>query len=197
MKLYYAPGACSLASHIALIAAGLPFDRVKVDLKAKTTETGEDFKALNPKGYVPALQLDDGEMLTENIAVLSYIGAQAPALFPAEGMPHWRMLETLAFISTEIHKGFKPFFNPAASEAEKDEAHKALGQRFGLMEARLGDRAFIVGEDLGVADCYLFVTLFWATEKVKLDVPEHLAAYYQRLRGHPAVTQALDEEGLA
>ena len=138
MKLYFAPGACSLASHIALNAAGLPFDRVKVDLKAKTTDAGEDFKAINPKGYVPALELDDGEVLTENIAVLSYIGGMAPALFPAEGMPHWRTLETLAFVSTELHKNFAPFFNPAADEAARDAARKTLSQRFDLIEAQLG-----------------------------------------------------------
>jgi glutathione S-transferase len=198
MKLYFSPGACSLASHIALIAGGITHDLVKVDLKAKTTDGGEDFMTINPKGYVPALGLDDGEVLTENIAVLSYLGSQAPKLFPpaSEGMIYWRTLETLAFVSTELHKNFKPFFNPKASEAEKDQARDTLTQRFGLMEARLGDRAFIVGEGLSVVDCYLFVTLFWASEKVKLALPEHLSAYYQRLRTLPAVAQALSEEGL-
>jgi glutathione S-transferase len=196
MKLYFAPGACSLASHIALNAGGLPFDRVKVDLKAKTTEAGDDFKAINPKGYVPALELDDGEVLTENVAVLSYIGSKAPALFPAEGMPHWRTLETLAFVSSELHKNFKPFFNPAASEAERDEGRKTLTQRFGLIEAQLAAHPFVIGEGLSVADCYLFITLFWADEKIKLELPERLASYYRRLRDHPAVATALTEEGL-
>lgn len=196
MKLYYAPGACSLADHIALNAAGLTFDLEKVDLKSKTTDTGQDYRAINPKGYVPALALDEGGVLTENIAILSYVGSRAPALFPADGMSHWRVLETLAFISTELHKGFKPFFNPAASDAEKDEARKTLAARFGVMEAQMGDRAFFIGESLSVADCYLFVMLFWAIEKAKLDVPPHLAAYYQRLRAHPAVAQALSKEGL-
>jgi glutathione S-transferase len=197
MKLYYTPGACSLAAHIALNAGGVAHEREKVDLKAKTTESGADFKAINPKGYVPALGLDDSTLLTENIAVLSYIGAQAPALFPREGMAHWRVLEMLAFISTELHKGFKPLFNPASSEAERDEAKKALGQRFGMADGMLGDCNFIVGDSFSVADCYLFVTLFWAREKFGLDLPEALAAYYQRLRTHPPVAQALAEEGLS
>ena len=135
MKLYFTPGACSLAAHIALNAAGLPFDR---DQGRSQGEDDRDaariIRLINPKGYVPALELDDGELLTENVAVLSYIGSKAPALFPAEGMPHWRTLETLAFISSELHKNFKPFFNPAASEAERDEARKTLSQRFGLIE---------------------------------------------------------------
>ena len=196
MKLYYAPGACSLADHIALHEAGVEFDLAKVDLKAKTTESGEDFTRINPKGYVPALELDDGETLTENIAVLSYIAALSGTLMPAAGLPHWRVLETLAFVSTELHKNFKPFFNPAASDAERDEARKLLGKRFGLMEDRLGDRAFIVGEEMSVADCYLFVMLLWA-KKQGLDVPERLSAYFERLARRPAVKLALEHEGLA
>ena len=195
MKLYYAPGACSLADHIALHEAGQTFDLVKVDLKAKTTEDGRDFTRINPKGYVPALELDDGETLTENIAVLSYIADLSGRLMPATGLAHWRVLETTAFISTEIHKSFKPFFNPKASEAEKDEARAMLTKRFGLMEARLGDRAFIVGEEMSIADCYLFVMLLWAA-KNGLEVPEHLAGYRDRLKQRPAVRLALEHEGL-
>ncbi|TVV76857.1 glutathione binding-like protein [Sphingomonas solaris] len=196
MKLYYAPGACSLATHIALNAGDLPHTLEKVDLKAKTTENGADFSAINPKGYVPALELDDGAILTENIAVLSYVGSLMPALFPAEGMARWRTLETLAFISTELHKSFKPLFNPAASEAEKDEAKQTLGKRFALMEQQLGGRDFLIGDGLTVADCYLFVTLFWAREKFGLDLPAGLATYYAALRDHPAVAKALAEEKL-
>lgn len=197
MKLYYAPGACSLATHIALNAGGIAHDRVKIDLKAKTTETGEDYRAINPKGYVPALGLDDGALLTENVAVLSYVGSLAPTLFPAKGMAHWRGLETLAFISTELHKNFKPFFNPAASDAEKDEARKLLSGRFALIESLLGDHPFLNGEMLGVQDCYLFVTLFWAKGKAGMDLPAKLSSYFDRMRDQQAVTQALSEEGIA
>src|SRR5215211_6432700 len=119
MKLYYAPGACSLADHIALIEAGLPFQTEKVDLKTKRTETGADYMSLNPKGYVPALELDDGQILTENIAVLSYVADRSGKLMPANGMPRWRVLETTAFISTELHKNFKPFFASGADDTQK------------------------------------------------------------------------------
>jgi glutathione S-transferase len=196
MKLYYSPGACSLADHIALEETGLAYDAVRVDLKTRTTETGEDFTAINPKGYVPALGLDDGETLTENIAILSYIADKAGALMPPSGIGHWRVLETTAFISTELHKNFKPFFNPAASEAEKDEAKETLAGRFGLMADRLGDRAFMVGEEMSIADCYLFVMLMWATGKVGMSVPDPLQAYFDRLKLRPAVARALSAEGL-
>ena len=201
MKLYYAPGACSLADHIALAEAGLPYDLVKVDLRAKTTEDEQDFSAINPKGYVPALTLDNGETLTENIAVLSYIGTQGGgtqggALLRKDGLQHFRVLETTSFVSTELHKNFKPFFNPASSEAEKDEARKMLGTRFGQVAELLDGRDYIVGDVLSVADCYLFVMLMWA-DKNEVDVPEALTAYAGRLISRPAFTRALREEGLA
>jgi glutathione S-transferase len=196
MKLYYAPGACSLADHVALIEIGLPFETEKVDLKTKRTETGADFISINPKGYVPALELDDGQILTENIAVLSYIADKGGKLMPANSMPHWRVLETTAFVSTELHKNFKPFFSPGADNARKEEAKSALEQRFELLERQLGDRAFIVGEDMTIADCYLFVMLMWATEKVGISLPTHLAGYYARLKERPAVKKALRDEGL-
>lgn len=196
MKLYYSPGACSLADHIALEEAGLAYDAIRVDLKAKTTEAGEDFTAINPKGYVPALGLDDGEILTENIAILSYIADKAGTLMPASGIGHWRVLEATAFISTELHKNFKPFFNPAASEAEKDEAKDTLAKRFGLLAAPLGDRAFLVGDEFSIADCYLFVMLMWATGKVGMSVPGQLQSYFDRLKQRPAIARALAAEGL-
>ena len=122
MILYFAPGACSLADHIALHEANLTFDRVKVDLKTHTTEDGRDFTKINPKGYVPALALEGGELLTENIAILSWIADQAPALAPSGALGRYRLLETLAFISTEIHKSFKPFFTPGAADVDKAKA---------------------------------------------------------------------------
>ena len=118
MKLYYAPGACSLADHIALIAAGLPHSLEKVDLKVKTTESGKDYRAINPKGYVPALELDDGQVLTENIAVLLYIAHSAHKLLPRD-IASWRTIETLAFISTEVHKNFNPLFDPQPTTMRK------------------------------------------------------------------------------
>jgi glutathione S-transferase len=197
MKLYYAPGACSLADHIALIESGLPFETEKVDLKTKRTASGGDYTKVNPKGYVPALGLEGGETLTENIAILSYIADKAATLMPAAGMPHWRVLETTAFVSTELHKNFKAFFTPTASDEEKAAAGDMLTKRFALVEDWLGDGAFIVGEEMSIADCYLFVMLFWAKTKVGLDLPPHLSGYYERLKALPSVARALADEGLA
>jgi glutathione S-transferase len=197
MKLYYAPGACSLADHIALAEAGLPYRLEKVDLKSKTTETGADYTTINPKGYVPALELDDGEVLTENIAVLSYIAATAGTLTPKTGLPHWRVLETTSFVSTEIHKNYKPLFTPDSTDADKRTAGEVIAKRLALLEGSLGDSAFIVGDDISIADCYLFVMLMWAKEKAHLPVPPHLDAYYARIKQRPAVQRALREEGLA
>lgn len=196
MKLYYSPGACSLADHIALIETGFRFETEKVDLKTKRTENGTDYTNINPKGYVPALELDDGQILTENIAVLSYIADQSGKLMPAKGMPYWRVIETTAFISTELHKNFKPFFTPDADNARKDEAKSVLQERFEQLENLLGDRAFIVGNEMTIADCYLFVMLMWAKEKVGISLPTHLDSYYSRLKERPAVKSALREEGL-
>lgn len=195
MKLYYSPGACSLASHAALAEAGLPYTLVKVDLRAKRTEDGEDFTTINPKGYVPALEMDEGGVLTENIAVLSYTADKAGAAGPAEGPEHWRRLETLAFISTELHKNFKPFFNPAASEAERDEAGQVLAKRFRTLSEQLGARPFLFGDAPGIADCYLFVTLRWA-RKNAVQVPDNLTDLLDRMTARPAVARALQEEGL-
>ena len=196
MKLYYAPGACSLADHVALIEADLPYDLVKVDLRTKQTENGEDYAAINPKGYVPALRLDDGPVLTENIAILSYIADTAGRLMPTDGLGRYRVLETTAYISTEIHKSFKPFFNPAASDAEKDEARKMLAKRYGLLADRTAADGFVAGSEPTIADCYLFVTLLWST-KNEVVLPEALTAYLDRLKARPAFARALKEEGLA
>lgn len=196
MKLYYSPGACSLADHIALIESGLSFETEAVDLKTKKTASGGDYTAINSKGYVPALEFDDGYVLTENIAILSFIAAESGRLSPRDGMQHWRVLETTAFISTELHKNFKPFFSPDAGEEDKAEARETLTKRFALIETQLGNRDFVVGDTMSIADCYLFVMLFWASTKVELALPEALAAYYDRLRSSPSVSQALKEEGL-
>jgi glutathione S-transferase len=145
---------------------------------------------------VPALGLDDGETLTENIAILGYIASMSGKLIPQSGLPHWRVIETTAFISTELHKNFKPFFTPAATDAEKAAAADILTKRFALMEERLGDRAFIVGEEMSIADCYLFVMLFWAATKISLELPRHLSGYYDRLKDQPSIKRAMADEDL-
>jgi glutathione S-transferase len=194
MKLYFAPGACSLADHIALHEAGLEFDRVKVDLKAKRTEDGRDYARINPKGYVPALEFDDGEVLTENIAILSVVADKAPNLAPSGPLSRFRLLEMLAFISTEIHKGFKPFFKPDATAAEKAAAADQLGKRFGYIAGQMkGD--YLFGK-VTVADAYLFVMCLWA-QKNGLTLPDPLPAFVTRMKARPAVRLALEHEGLA
>ena len=195
MKLYYSPGACSLADHIALHEAGLTFDREKVDLKAKKTESGDDFAAINPKGYVPALVLDDGALLTENVALLDWIAGQAPALVPRVTLARSRLLETLAYISTELHKSFKPFFSPDSTDADKAKAGEMIGKRLTFLAGEMkGD--YLFGDDFSVADAYLFVMLMWA-KKNGIDLPGSLPDYYERVKARPAVTKALEHEGLA
>lgn len=195
MILYYSPGACSLADHIALHEAGLAFERVKVDLKRHTTEDGRDYTAINPKGYVPALVLDDGELLTENIAILSWIADQAPRLMPAGALGRYRLLETLAFISTEIHKAFKPYFTPDATDADKKRAGETIARRLALIAGQL-EGGYLFGADVSVADAYLFVMLTWAGKNA-IEIPPALNAFAERMRARPAVQLALQHEGLA
>ena len=193
MKLYYAPGACSLADHIALHEAGLSFDHEKVDLKEKRTESGSDFSKINPKGYVPALTLDTGETLTENIAILDWVAHQDSALKPSGPMGHTHLLEALAYISTEIHKSFKPFFS-GGSDEEKAKAGEMIRKRMDyLAETISGD--FLFGSTVSVADCYLFVMLLWA-QKNGLQAPEKLAAFRDRMVNLPSVIKAMTHEGL-
>lgn len=192
MKLYYSPGACSLADHIALHEAGLSFDRVKVDIRAKQTEDGRDYTTINPKGYVPALELDGGEVLTENIAILDWVAHQKAGLKPGGPLGHSRLLETLAFISTEIHKSFKPFFS-GASDEDKAKAGELIGKRLSYLAERMqGD--YLLG-DFTVADAYLFVMLMWA-QMMGLKLPEPLPAYFARVKARPAVQTSLKHEGL-
>jgi glutathione S-transferase len=194
MKLYIAPGACSLTDHIALHEAGFDFDRVTVDLKTKRTEDGRDYLQINPKGYVPALQFDDGQVLTENIAILSWVADQDPSLALSGPMGRYRLLETLAFLSTEIHKGFKPFFRPGASDAEKAAAAEAIGKRLAFLAANLKDD-YLLGARLTVADAYLFVMCLWA-QKRGIALPDPLPAFVTRMKARPAVRLALEHEGL-
>ncbi len=191
MKLYLSPGACSLADHIALHEAGFDFDRVRVDLKAKRTQDDQDFWQINPKGYVPVLELDDGDRLTENVAILSWIADQDQSLAPDGTMGRYRLLEMLGFISGELHKGFKPFFAGAPDE-EKAKARDLLAKRFGFIASRLqGD--FLFGPRFSVADAYLFVMLTWA-KKNDVPLPEALEAYFKRVASRPAVKLALEHE---
>ncbi|MCK8455893.1 glutathione binding-like protein [Sphingomonas faeni] len=193
MKLYYSPGACSLADHIALHEAGLSFERERIDLKAKRTETGADFTAINPKGYVPALTLDTGETLTENIAILDWIAHRNTTLKPAGELGHTHLLEALAFISTEIHKSFKPFFSDAGDAEKAKAAETILARMTYLADMMEGD--YVVGADVSVADFYLFVMLLWA-QKNKLEVPAKLSAFRDRLMSRPSVQIAMQHEGL-
>lgn len=195
MILYLSPGACSLADHIALHEAGFDFGRCKVDLKAKITEDGRDYREINPKGYVPALELDSGEVLTENIAILSWIGDQAPALTPSGSLAPYRLLEMLAFISSELHKSFKPFFSPNASAEDKAIASDLIRKRLDLIANQL-DAHYLFGSAFSVADAYLFVMLTWAA-KNQIALPAALEAYLARVRQRPAVRLALEHEGLA
>jgi glutathione S-transferase len=201
MKLYYSPGACSQAPHIALIEAGLPFELAKVDLATKRLESSEDYLGINPKGAVPAIALDDGEILTENAVVLQYIADHAPAaaLIPPFGtMARYRLLEWLNYIATELHKGFAPLFHPAGSEADKAAARDSLTAKFDYVAGELGEGPYLAGAEVGVADFYLFVVLGWARVfHIDLARWPALAAFRARLLERPAVRAALHAEGFA
>jgi glutathione S-transferase len=193
MKLYYSPGACSLADHIALHEAGLSFEHEKVDLKAKRTESGIDYTTINPKGYVPALTLDSGETVTENIAILDWIAHQDTALKPNGTMGHTHLLVALAFISTEIHKSFKPFFAGGSAE-EKAKAAEVIVKRLGYLADTIGGD-YLFGDKVSVADCYLFVMLLWA-DKNQIEVPAKLSDFAERMEARPAVRKAMEHEKL-
>ena len=193
MKLYYSPGACSLADHIALHEAGIPFEHERVDLKTKTTAGGADYRAINPKGYVPALTLDSSETLSENIAILDWITQQAPQLSPGGTMGRTHLLEALAYISTEVHKGFAPIFG-GASDDDKAKARETIAARLRYLdETVVGD--YLLGPTVSVADCYLFVMLLWAG-KQGIDLPPELAALKERMMGRESVRKAMTHEGL-
>ncbi len=200
MKLYYSPGACSQAVHIALHEAGLDHNSEAVDLRAKRTETGADYWAINPKGSVPALDLGNGELLTENAAILQYLGDLSgdPALLPPVGeLRRYRVLEWLNFIATELHKGFGPLWNPNASVETKLAARDLLAKKFDYAEQKLGAGPFLMGEPLTIADPYLFVMLGWTgLHGIDLGHWPGLVAFTERMRGRPAVDIVLRAEGL-
>ena len=200
MKLFYAPGACSLSPHIALREAGLKFDLAKVDLGAKTVEDGSDFNAVNPKGYVPVLQLDNGEYLTEGPAIVQYIADQNPASGlapPAGNSDRYRLQEWLTYLNSEVHKNFSPLFNPTSTDDMKTAATAALDQRLGYVAEQLDGKEFLVGDNFSVADGYLFTILGWG-KFVGMDIAKWpaLAAYAGNIAQRPAVQEALQAEGL-
>lgn len=201
MKLYYLPGACSLSIRIALNELNLPFEGIKVDVRTGKTEAGADYRAINPKGYVPALELDDGTVITENPAILQYLADQHPAagLAPAPGsIERVRLQEALNFISAELHKAFSPYFGPALEGEEKAKVEAKVNRRISDVERVLADdRPFLLGERFSVADAYLFVVLNWSNVVgVNLDDWPKVAAFLSRVAERPAVHQSLVQEGL-
>ena len=198
MKLYYSPSACSLSPHIVANELGLPIELVKVDTVAKRTEHGEDFLAINPKGLVPVLQLDDGTVLTEGPAVVQYLADLKPdaQLAPANGsMARYRLQEMLGYINSELHQNYMPMFNPACSEDVRSARMAQLKKRYSLLETALGRTPFLLGDRFTVTDAYLFVVTRWA-EFVKLDLSAfpNLLAFQARIAARPAVQAAMRRE---
>jgi glutathione S-transferase len=195
MILYYHPGGCSLADHIALIEAGLSYRLVKVG-RDKRTEDGRDFRTINPKGLLPALEFDDGTILTENLAILAYIAHRAGALLPEDGVDRWRALEATSFMTTELHGNFRPFFHHAASQAERARSRQLLVEHFATIAEQLGDSPFLIGKRMTIADPYLVVMLMWAGRN-EIEVPGRLDTYLARMKKVPSVARALQDEGLS
>lgn len=200
MKLYYSPGACSLSVHIALREASLAFELVRVNTKTHKLEDDTDFYSINPKGYVPLLEFDNGERLSEAAAILQYIADQAPAknLAPANGtMGRYRLQEWLNFTSSEIHKAYGVLFNPASSEEARTAARPRIISRLRLVEPQLADKPFLLGEHFSVADAYLFTVLNWSKwVGVDLSGLPNLVAFSERVAARPAVQEAMKAEGL-
>lgn len=201
MKLYYSPGACSLAPHIVAHEAGIPLTLEKVDTKTKLTAGGVDFTTINPKGYVPALELDNGELLTEGPVISQYLADLKPesGLAPPNGtLARYRLQETLGYINSEIHKSFSPLFNPAVSPEVRQDRIDYLRKRFGLIERMLGNSPWLTGDSFTVADAYLFTVSNWAAY-VKFDMSGFTAlqAFRDRAAQRPAVQAALKAEGLS
>lgn len=197
MKLYYSPGACSLSPHIVASEAGIPLELEKVDLKAHKTASGEDYYAINPKGYVPALKLDDGNFLTEGPAIVQYLADQKPDshLIPANGtFGRYKVIEWLTFINSEIHKSFGPLFGNASDDV-KAEAKAKIAKRFDYVNGELAGKQYLTGDQFTVADAYMFVMLTWA-HHMKIDLPANLHAFFGRVSQRPKVHQAMKEEGL-
>lgn len=201
MKLYFSPGTCSLSPHIVLRELGLPFEAIKVDIATKQTADGTDFRAVNPKGYVPVLQLDDGRILTEGPAIVQYLADQVPdkQLAPPNGSwERYRLQEWLNFISTEIHKQFSPLFNASNPDSVKDAQKTKLAQRFGEISPLLEKQDYLTGDRFSVADAYLFTVLGWSRYfHIDLNQWPGIAKFVERVAARPAVAQAMDVEAAA
>jgi glutathione S-transferase len=200
MKLYYSPGACSLSPHIALKEAGLPFDLVKVDLKAKKLADGSDYLAVNPKGQVPALDIDNAGLLTEGAVIVQAVADKAAdkKLIPAQGTPErYRAQEWLNFIGSELHKNFSPLFQPVLSDDTKAFFKNRLMGKFKYLDEALAGRDYLMGNAFTVPDAYLFTMLHWA-ERMGFDLSAltNLTAYKARVAARPKVQEALKAEGL-
>jgi len=200
MKLYYTPGACSLSPHIALLEAGLPYELVKVDLRAKKLENGDDFLNVNPKGQVPAVQFDSGELVTEGPVIVQLIADKAGKnLAPArDSDERYKLLEWLNFITTELHKNLGPMFSPVlADDAKAFFKDRTMG-KFKYLETAIAGRDYLMGKQFTVADGYLFTMLMWAIDRLKFDLSAmpNLLAYKARVAARPKVQEALTKEGL-
>jgi glutathione S-transferase len=200
MKLYYSPGVCSLASHIALREADLTFSLEKVDFATKRTESGADFLAINPNGYVPALEIEAGLVLTEGPAIMQYIADKVPSSKlapPAGSIERYQLQSWLNFITSEIHKGFSPLFNPAMPAEAKTLTKERLSKRFDYLEKHLSTHDYLLSNSFTIADAYLFVTTGWAGH-VDIDLTKwpSISAFRKRIEARPAVKAALQAEGL-
>ncbi len=200
MKLYFSPGACSLSPHIVLREAGLPFDLEQVDLKAKTTKSGADFRSINPKGLVPVIETDGGGVLTEGPAIVQYIADRAPqsGLAPANGTTErYKLQEWLNFITAEIHKSFTPLFKPNTPDAYKQIAKDKLAEGFAYLDRHLATRQFLLGDKFTVADAYCFTVVRWSQyQNIDLAPYPNLKAYIDRIAARPKVAEAMKAEGL-
>lgn len=200
MRLYFSPGACSLAVHIILRETATAFDLVRVDLKAKRTEKGEDYLKINPKGYVPALQLDSGETLTEAGVILQYLADQRPesGLAPKLGtMERYHLMELLNFVSTEMHKTLGALFNPAITSEWRAGVLQRFGMRSDYLATKLDSQQYLAGDKFSIADAYLFVVLGWTSmHKIDMHPWPALVSYMGRVAARPAVQQAMKAEGL-
>lgn len=199
MRLYFMPGACSLAPHIALREAGLPFDLVEVDYQTRRTIGGGDYREINPKGYVPALVLKTGECLTEVPVILQYVDGQAPGatLLPASGLPQLRSLEWLNFIATEVHKSFSPLFRPDTPPSFLEPGKRHLHRRLAVVERHLRQNAYLMGTGFSLADVYLYVVCRWLEDlnMALADWPA-LKRHTDTIAERPSVRQAMAREGL-
>jgi glutathione S-transferase len=203
MKLYYAPGSCSMAAHIVLEELGMPYEGVHVDLRdpARKTSSGENYASVNPKGYVPSLKLDSGEVLTENTALLAWLGEQDPAhklMPPAGALANFRVREWLGFLSVELHKNCSPLFRPDTPEETIRFSREMLAKRLAYVNEALGSKPYLTGEQFTPADAYLFVILSWFG-RLKIDLAQYpnLQALQARAGARASVRKVLQDEGLA